>query len=121
MTKDDSTLFVAVWSMDGLECLINLDSEKEKQDNWEKERTICILTEKPVAKRPNLFNLTHVLLRARYNSHRIYEIYSFRSVMPENEILELFNEQPQMIVDWLRTNGKKIYSDYIPSDKKKIT
>lgn len=118
--KDKSTLFLAVWHMEGLESLINLDKEKEKQLQWEHERTICILTEKPVPERPQMVNLTSLLLRARYNSQRNYEIYSFRSNVLEEDILEMFDEQPQLIVDWLRKNGKKIYSDYVPSKKKII-
>jgi hypothetical protein len=40
--------------------------------------------------------------------------------MSEKEVREIFAECPQTLVEWIRENGNKIYSDYVKSDRKLI-
>ena len=61
-----------------------------------------------------------LLLRARVNSQRQYEIYEFNSTLSYTELKDAFNTSPQPIVEWIRKNGVKVYSDYIKSDRKVI-
>jgi hypothetical protein len=53
-----------------------------------------------------------MILRARANSQRSYEIYEFNSALDIEVVKELFKTDPQVIVNWIRKNGYKIYSDY---------
>jgi hypothetical protein len=106
-------LFLAMWDCEGLECLFDITDmdgdmlmAKLKGDDY---------------KTP--FNLSMLMLRARFNSQRSYEIYTF-STDPEleyDEIKNMFEVSPQVIVDSIRQHGRKIYSDYQHSDKKVIT
>ena len=59
-------------------------------------------------------------MRARYKSQRSYEIYSFNTTMSEREVRNIFAEDPQPIVEWIRENGNKIYSDYVKQERKMI-
>lgn len=95
--------FLAVWDCYGLEYLINLSE-------YSKQLTISILkeTEKPIPP-----PIDQLMLRARMNVQREYEIYSFNAVddLTEELIRDIFKENPQFIVNWIRLNGQQIYSD----------
>jgi hypothetical protein len=36
------------------------------------------------------------------------------------EVKEAFDSNPQPLVEWIRDNGKKVYSDYVKQDRKMI-
>jgi hypothetical protein len=103
-------VFVAMWDNTGLEYLINW-SAIERNQTW------ATLGNKPPPQKPNL---NHLILRARYNSQRHYEIYSFSvdEGIEQEDIEELFESSPQYIVDLIRERGKSLYSDR--ADKSKV-
>jgi len=93
-----------MWDMTGLECLVDL-TEIEKKRTWE------ILKEETATELPNLNTM---ILRARYNSQRHYEIYIFESADIEYDTIKLmFDESPQFIVDLIRERGTEVYSDRV--------
>lgn len=105
--------YLAMWDMYGLECLINVSQYQKDVDDYEKQKVIAILSEIAFPQPPkNVLPL--LLIRARANLQRQYEIYEFTSTLSEQEIKTTFKESPQVIVDWLRENGHKVYSDYNP-------
>ena len=95
--------YLAMWDMYGLECLFDID-KLHKQYMW------SVLSEKD---KPNVPSLDILMLRAKMNSQRCYEIYSFNANndLTEESIKSAFEVNPQGIVDFIRANGKKIYSD----------
>ena len=107
--------FLAVWDMNGLETLYNLTAWEKRVKQWEKEHVFRILKEEKKSAPPRAPNLQMILLRARVNSQRQYEVYIFdTSDLDEGFIRKLFDETPQVIVDSIRNVGEKIYSDYTP-------
>jgi hypothetical protein len=103
--------WLAMWDMYGLECLINVTE-------WEHKRVMAILKEENLAGYPNLQML---ILRARFNSQRHYEIYSFQSADLTREDIEgQFQENPQFMADLIRSQGEKIYSDRAQNHKQVI-
>jgi hypothetical protein len=54
-----------------------------------------------------------MILRARANNQRHYEIYGFTSHESEEWVRDIFESEPQTIVNWIRDNGVKIYSDKV--------
>ena len=116
--KDKS--FLVVWDMLGLESIFSIDDAMAEVENYEKDKVWKTLKDEPVGKKPNPIPLQLLIMRARYNSQRSYEIYSFNTTMSEREIRKIFAEDPQPIVEWIRENGNKIYSDYVKQDKKFI-
>jgi hypothetical protein len=54
------------------------------------------------------------------NSQRAYEIYEFSSTIEYDDLKEAFNDDPQPIVEWIRSNGKKVYSDHVKQNRKMI-
>jgi hypothetical protein len=109
-----------MWDMLGLECIFDVGKAKDEIDQWEKEAIWSTLKEQSHTKRPNPIPLQMMILRAKVNSQRSYEIYEFTSTMSENDLRKEFAREPQPIVNWIRENGHKIYSDYVKSDRKMI-
>jgi len=113
--------FLAMWDMLGLECVFSIDDAKKVIDNYNKEKVWKILKEESIDRKPpNPIPLALLIVRARANSHRNYEIYSFQTYLSERQVRKTFAADPQSIVEWIRENGNKIYSDYIKQSKKAI-
>lgn len=102
--------FLAMWDCNGLECLIDItDLEGDAMMAGLKGESYKVP-----------FNLSMMLLRARVNSQRSYEIYSFTtdSTLGYDEVKAVFEDDPQTIVDLIRKQGNMIFSDY--TTKKKV-
>lgn len=93
--------YIVMWDMYGLESLINVS-------DGEREAIIQTLKGEPVNWRNPL---QYMILRAKFNSQRCYEIYSFTSSMTHEEIVKIFSSSPQVAADTIRRIGNKIYSD----------
>jgi hypothetical protein len=109
-----------MWDNQGLECLYDVDLHMNRYNEWEKLKVVAILKEEKLPDNPSAIPLQMMLLRARVNSQRVYEIYEFNSTMGYKELTEVFNDDPQPIVEWIRENGKKVYSDYVKQNRKMI-
>ena len=109
-----------MWDCNGLESLHDVDYHMDRYNQWEKQKVIAILKEERIPARPIGIPLQMLILRARANSQRAYEIYEFNSTIEYDELKEAFNDNPQPIVEWIRENGKKVYSDYVKSNRKMI-
>ena len=101
--------FLAMWDCNGLECLFDItDLEHDAMISGLKNEAF---------KTP--FNLTMMMMRARFNNQRSYEIYTFETE-PDIDydcIKDMFDNTPQTIVNAIRKNGNKIYSDYTAKEK----
>lgn len=115
--EQESRQYFAVWHTEGFEFLFDVTAEKQAYDQWKKESVVRILKGKlnpPFkSKAPNL---TMLRLRARYNTHRNYEMYGFNSTVNYEELKSVIETNPQFLVDWIRKNGVKIYSDRSDSE-----
>lgn len=101
--------FLAMWDCNGLECLIDI-SDLEG-DNF------MASLKGDSYKVP--FDLSMMLLRARVNSQRSYEIYVFDTdeTMDYDFVKDMFDSDPQVIVNSIRENGRKLFSNYTPEQK----
>ena len=113
--------FLAVWDHLGLESIFDIDEAMEVIENHDKQKMWNTLKgEKVDDRNPNPIPLNMLIMRARANSQRSYEIYTFTSEFNMKEIRTVFEECPQPLVEWIRANGEKIYSDYTKQDRKMI-
>ena len=110
-SKKRTTRFVAMWDMTGLECLINVTSIQKEHEKWEKENIFRILKDQSKTTKPPNVPLDMMIIRARANCQRHYEIYTFDSELSEKFIKETFSTDPQVMVDAIRNVGHKLYSD----------
>lgn len=101
-------VFLVVWDCMGLEFVGNLTDEEQKK-MW-----ASLKNEKHTSTFPSLGAL---ILRARYNSQRHYEIYlvSAQEGITAEDIREMFEAAPQTAADTIRRLGEKLYSDRVDS------
>ena len=100
-----------MWDMTGLECLINVTKLDKEHAQWEKENIFRILKDQDRTIKPAHVPLDMMIMRARVNSQRHYEIYAFDSELSEEDIRETFEDSPQVIADAIRNVGYKFYSN----------
>jgi hypothetical protein len=74
-------------------------------------KTWAVLANRPVPRED--FNIQHWQLRARYNAQRCYEIYAIgvNGTITQEDIVAMFQADPQHAADLIRKRGEKIYSD----------
>jgi len=111
LSKKKLTRFVAMWDMNGLESLLNVTQIEKEHKQWEKENICRILKEEKTAVKPAHVPLDIMIMRAKFNSQRHYEIYAFDSELSEQDISKTFETSPQVMVDAIRRIGHKFYSD----------
>jgi hypothetical protein len=100
-----SNLFLVSWDCQGLEAVINI-TDYEKETTW-----ATLKNEDPPVKLGSMVN--HLMLRARANSQRHYEIYTMNveEGISDEDIRGMFESDPQGSADLIRDRGNKIYSD----------
>lgn len=110
--------FLAMWDNQGLECIFDLDQELAEQQEWEKRQVWNTLQGIKTPLRESDIPLKQMILRAKVNSQRHYEIYQFAAEgLDIEDIKSVFETDPQFIVDHIRKNGKKIFSERFETDK----
>lgn len=115
MSEDySSNIFLISWDMMGVESIINVTAI-EKENSWK------VLKNEAPSSLGSIVNA--IMLRARYNTHRHYEIYTI-TVSPEiteDDMRQLFTDNPQSAAELIRDRGRKIYSDRLEPNRIKIT
>ncbi len=111
----DTDTFAIMWDCYGLESLVNVSEIGRK-------RTWATLKNQDSQSLPQLPNLNHWALRARYNTNRNYEIYIFTAdkTMTVDDIKQAFDENPQHMADTIRRIGTRFYSDRATKQERKI-
>lgn len=101
--------FVFSWDMTGIEAIIPVDD----YDHYEQEATWAVLNDEVPVRNPLTSTIQHLILRARYNAQRNYEIYSVtcEEDMTVEQWRTLWEESPQEMADLIRARGQKILSD----------
>ena len=104
--------FLAMWDNQGLECIFDVDEELSQQKEYEKTVVWNTLQGLKTPSRSSNIPLKQMILRAKANSQRHYEIYQFAAQGLDIEDIKIaFEDDPQFIVNHIRKNGRKIYSD----------
>jgi len=98
--------FLAFWSNEGLESIIDLHF-LAKTNMWD---ILKGKDDSPMATRVSAI-MRGMMLRARFNPQRKYEMYVFNSddEIAEQDVIDAFEASPQTMVDTIRRIGQKIY------------
>jgi hypothetical protein len=107
LSSERTSRFLVMWCNEGLETLINITRN-------EQENIIAVLKDEPI---PHTNPIHNMILRAKFNSHRHYEIYVFDSELDEEDIKAMFDSSPQVIVDAIRKVGHRLYCDRAQKSK----
>jgi len=102
--------FLVMWCNEGLECVVDL-TEDEKNRTWS-----ALKGKPPVSQLPSLH---HLILRAKFNMHRAYEIYTVEATegISADDIRDMFENSPQMAADTIRERGNCLHSDRVKDDR----
>ena len=106
--------FLLSWDCQGLEAVINI-TEYEKATAW-----AMLQDQSP---KSNLGSVVQqLLMRARYNSQRHYEIYTvnMNDSITEQDVRDMFEQSPQQMADLIRDRGNQVYSDRVKQSEVKI-
>ena len=121
MAKQKHNVFLLSWDMTGLESLIDLTTLEKLHEDGEKKRMMQILGD-PEARDPgnqagSMLNqiVQHILLRARVNQQRHYEVYTIQtaSSITEQDLRKMFDADPQYAAELIRERGNQLYSDRV--------
>lgn len=110
----ESNLFLVSWDCNGVEAVINI-TDYEKETTW-----ATLKDEDPPVKLGSIVN--HLMLRARANSQRHYEIYTMwaQEGITDKDIRGMFESDPQGSAELIRDRGNQIYSDRVDATAIKI-
>jgi hypothetical protein len=119
--KSKHNAFLLSWDMTGLESCIDVTNLEKLVEAGEKKRMWKILSD-PDARDPgnqsaSMLNqmVQHILLRARTNSQRHYEVYTIQTEpgISEQDMWDMFTNDPQYAADLIRERGNQLYSDRV--------
>ena len=107
--------FLIMWDQLGLECCIEVTADQQRR-MWQKLKGEQV-SETAIP------NYQHLLLRARVNSQRHYEIYSVEATdgITAEDIREMFEASPQSAADTIRRLGHCLHSDRAERNRVLIT
>ena len=107
--------FLVVWDQLGLEFCVDVTEDQQRR-MWES------LQGKHVSD-SRIPNINHIMLRARFNSQRHYEIYTVEATdgITADDIRDMFEASPQTAADTIRRLGHCIHSDRAERDRVLIT
>lgn len=109
-----SNLFLISWDCEGVETVLNI-SDFDKQRVW---ATLSNQSQ-PVGLR---HMVSHVIMRARANPQRHYEVYTMdvQEGITEADVREMFDTDPQGSADLVRDRGRCIHSDRVDNSRVRI-
>jgi len=111
--------FIFSWDNTGIDSIVPIS----QYEHIEQQNLIRILSEKPTERNPLDSIVQSLLLRARYNTHRHYEIYAVDCTeeMDETFWRKQWEEHPQFTAELIRERGHKLFSNRAETHKIKIT
>ena len=113
--------FLISFDSNGLECL--QDITEFHPDNWDKNQLLGVMMGKKYMKAPIHQQIGQMIMRARFNPQRNYEIYIQQSDdgITAGEFAAVFNDNPQFWADYVREHHSvRIYSDRVKKGSRVI-
>jgi hypothetical protein len=111
-------IFILSWDCNGIECCRDITQLVGDANRFEKDslfERIKNPDEEPLnGPLQEVSKFLHYLqMRARFNPQRNYEIYMVHTVdnITEQDLTEMFDDNPQGSADLIRVQGTKLYSD----------
>lgn len=104
MANSKTRLYVCMWDELGFEVIADCTS-------WERKAFLNSIAGKDLDPAP--VNLHAMMMRARFNPQRNYEIWTFNTTddIDEETLRNLADENPQGLVDMIRERGNNLYTN----------
>lgn len=110
----EGNIYLLSWDCYGIETVVNV-TELDKEAMWAE------LSDQQLNR--GIGSMLHaIMLRARFNPHRHYEIYTVTvdENITEEDLRQMFEDNPQGMAELVRERGRKIFSDRAKTDQVKI-
>jgi hypothetical protein len=111
--------YIFSWDQEGIEAIIPITT----YEHWDHNNLLSMIAGKPIEPNPLNTIVRNLLLRAKFNSQRHYEIYAIDcdDGLDEQFWREQWETCPQETANIVRERGHKLYSDRANSKRVKIT
>ena len=118
-------LFIVSWDNTGLEACVDITEDRDRSETFEQDKLFDIIRNPDTVPRNEHLRrvnqmVSAMMLRARYNPQRHYEIYTVTTDrgITAQDLRDLFETGPQAAADMIRGRGTRLYSDRV--DQKQI-
>ena len=104
--------YIVSWDCEGVEFLKDITADHP--DRWAEKNLFSSIKESKKVDQPMSFSLTGLLMRARVNSQRHYEVYVFTSEddIDEEAVRAWSDTDPQGFANWVREyHTQKLWDD----------
>ena len=110
--------YLVYWCSEGLESVVPIT----KYEPIDVENTFRILSNEEPVRNPMNSIIQMMLLRARINSQRYYELYAIDCVdsITKEDLEQMFEDDPQSAADLIRNKGVKIYGERARENRVRI-
>lgn len=101
--------FLFVWDQHGIESIIPIT----EYEHWDKQNLMHMLKDGKSKRNPLNHIVQSLILRAKVNSQRHYEIYAVdcSPELDEEFWIKQWKEHPQFTAELIRERGHKLHSD----------
>lgn len=101
--------FIFSWDQYGIESIVPIT----EYEHWDKQNLIRMLSDKKPERNPLNSIVQRLILRAKVNQQRHYEIYAVdcSPELDEEFWQKQWKEHPQFTAELIRERGHKLYSD----------
>ena len=111
--------YLVYWCEEGLESVIPIT----EYEQWDSENTFRVLNNQEPVRNPLNQMIQNMMLRARVNSQRHYELYAIECdhSIQKADIEQMFEDDPQTAAELFRSRGHRLYSDRAEKNRVRIT
>ena len=110
MTKN---AYLFSWDCTGVEAIIPIT----QYEDWDTVNAFSVLEGKPTTPSPLNSTINAILMRARFNSQRFYEVYAVDCDpgITEQDWRDMWDTSPQLCADMIRLRGVKLWGECMGS------
>jgi hypothetical protein len=111
--------YLVYWCEEGLESVVPIT----EYEHCDRDNTFRVLNDQETVRNPLNQMIQNMMLRARVNSQRHYELYAIDcdNSIDKTDIEQMFETDPQSAADLFRSRGHRLYSDRAEKNRVKIT
>jgi hypothetical protein len=110
--------YLVYWCEEGLESVVPIT----EYEQWDSENTFRVLNNQETIRNPLNQMIQNMMLRARFNEQRHYELYAIDcdNGINKTDIEQMFEDNPQAAADLFRSRGHRLYSDRAAKNRVRI-
>ena len=115
MTKN---AYLFSWDCTGVEAVIPIS----QYEDWDTVNAFAVLEGKSPTPSPLNSTVNAILMRARFNPQRFYEVYAVDCDpgISEQDWRDMWDASPQLCADMIRKRGVRLYGEPMPVNTVKI-